>query len=117
MPAFFVLLGGTLDGRSLVNSPSAIALAVAMATGATAVHLVASLATSRYQKLASGLLAATQLGLPAAAAALGLASGALTPPLAAALVAGGCLTLIPASISAAMLASKPGAKGKSVESG
>ena len=116
VPAFFVLLGATLDIRSLVNSPSAIALAVAMATGATAVHLLASLATSRYQKLASGLLAAAQLGLPAAAAALGLASGALTPPLAAALVAGGCLTLIPASIGAAMLASKPGAKGTSAES-
>jgi len=87
VPAFFVLLGATLGIRSLVNSPSAIALAVAMATGAIAVHLLASLATSRYQKLASGLLAAAQLGLPAAAAALGLASGALTPPLAAALVA------------------------------
>ena len=116
VPAFFVLLGATLDIGSLVNSPSAIALALAMATGATAVHLLASLATSRYQRLASGLLAAAQLGLPAAAAALGLASGALTPPLAAALVAGGCLTLIPASIGAAMLASKPGAKGTSAES-
>jgi Kef-type K+ transport system membrane component KefB len=69
VPAFFVLLGATLGIRSLVNSPSAIALAVAMATGATAVHLLALLATSRYKKLASGLLASAQLGLPAAAAA------------------------------------------------
>lgn len=115
MPAFFVLLGATLDIGSLLNSPSAITLAVAMATGATAVHLLASLATGRYQKLASGLLASAQLGLPAAAAALGLASGALTPPLAAALVAGGCVTLIPASIGAAMLASKPTARGTPAE--
>ena len=103
--------------RTLVNSPSAIGLAAAMAMGAAAVHLLASLATGKYQRVASGLLASAQLGLPAAAAALGLASGALTPPLAAALVAGGCLTLVPASIGAALLASKPGAKEASGESG
>lgn len=117
VPAFFVLLGATLDMRSLVNSPSAIGLAVAMATGATAVHLLASLVTGKFQRVASGLLASAQLGLPAAAAALGLASGALSPPLAAALVAGGCLTLIPASIGAALLTSKPGGKEASAESG
>jgi Kef-type K+ transport system membrane component KefB len=110
VPAFFVLLGATLDMRSLVNSPSAIGLAAAMATGATAIHLVASLATSKYQKVASGLLASAQLGLPAAAAALGLAGGVLSPPLAAALVAGGCLTLIPASLGARLLAGKPTGK-------
>ena len=110
VPAFFVLLGATLDMRSLVNSPSAIVLAVAMAAGATAIHLLAALATGKFHRVASGLLASAQLGLPAAAAALGLASGALTPALAAALVAGGCLTLIPASIGAARLASQPHAK-------
>jgi hypothetical protein len=47
------------------------------------------------------------LGLPAAAAALGLASGVLEPAVAAALVAGGVLTLIPASVGALMLAGKP----------
>lgn len=114
VPAFFVLLGATLDMRGLVSSPSAIALAMAMATGATSIHLLASLATGKYQKIASGLLASAQLGLPAAAAAIGLASGTLTPPLAAALVAGGCLTLIPASIGSVLLASKPGAKEASV---
>lgn len=116
VPAFFVLLGATLDMRGLVNSPSAIALAAAMAIGAIAVHVLASLVTGKDQKLASGLLASAQLGLPAAAAALGLSTGALTPPLAAALVTGGCLTLIPASIGAGLLASKPGAKETSAES-
>ena len=107
VPAFFVLLGATLDVSGLVRSPSAIALAVAMATGSTAVHVLASLAAGKDQKVASGLLASAQLGLPAAAAALGLASGSLTPPVAAALVASGCLTLIPASIGAILLAGKP----------
>lgn len=104
VPAFFVLLGATLDLNGLVRSPSAIALALAMALGATLVHILAALASGRGQRLASGLLASAQLGLPAAAAALGLATGALTPPVAAALVAGGCLTLIPASAGAALLA-------------
>jgi hypothetical protein len=49
------------------------------------------------------LLAAAQLGLPAAAAALGLATGALRPAIAAALVAAGLLTLIPAIAGAFML--------------
>lgn len=104
VPAFFVLLGATLDLSGLVRSPSAIALALTMAVGATLVHILAALAAGRRHRLASGLLASAQLGLPAAAAALGLATGALTPAVAAALVAGGCLTLIPSSVGAALLA-------------
>src|SRR5262249_48404223 len=53
VPAFFVLLGATLDLRGLVRSPSAIALAVAMAATATAVHVLAALATGREKRVAS----------------------------------------------------------------
>lgn len=104
VPAFFVLLGASLDLKGLVRSPSAITLAVAMALTATAVHVVAALIVGKQQRLASGLLASAQLGLPAAAAALGLATGALTPPVATALVAGGLLTLIPSTAGAMLLA-------------
>ena len=104
VPAFFVLLGASLDLKGLVRSPSAITLAVAMALTATAVHVVAALIVGKQQRLASGLLASAQLGLPAAAAALGLATGALTPPIATALVAGGLLTLIPSTAGAMLLA-------------
>jgi Kef-type K+ transport system membrane component KefB len=104
VPAYFVLLGATLDLRGLVRSPSAIALAGAMAVAALAAHLIAGAVAGRTQRLASGLLASAQLGLPAAAATLGLANGALAPPAAAALVAGGCLTLVPAMAGAALLA-------------
>jgi Kef-type K+ transport system membrane component KefB len=104
VPAFFVLLGATLDLKGLVSSPSAIALAVAMAVAATAVHVVAAVAAGNERRVPSGLLASAQLGLPAAAAALGLATGTLGPPVAAALVAGGCLTLIPATAGAMLLA-------------
>ena len=104
VPAFFVLLGATLDLKGLVSSPSAIALAIGMAVAATVVHLVASIVVGKQQRLPAGLLASAQLGLPAAAAALGLATGTLRPPIAAALVAGGLLTLIPAIAGAILLA-------------
>lgn len=104
VPAFFVLLGANLDLKGMVSSPSAIALALAMAVAATAAHLVASIAVGKQQRLPAGLLASAQLGLPAAAAALGLATGLLRPPIAAALVAGGLLTLIPATTGAILLA-------------
>lgn len=103
VPAFFVLLGATLDLRGLVAAPSAIVLAVAMAGGAAIAHVVAGLASAGDKRLASGLLSSAQLGLPAAAASLGLAEHVLTPPIAAALVAGGILTLVPATAGAALL--------------
>ncbi len=108
VPAFFVLLGASLDLSALVHSASAIGLALAMAIGATAVHVLASVVAGKEKRLPAGLLASAQLGLPAAAASLGLASGALEPAVAAALVAGGVLTLIPASAGALLLARKPG---------
>jgi Kef-type K+ transport system membrane component KefB len=104
VPAFFVLLGATLDLKGLAGSPTAVALAVTLAVAATAVHVLAALVAGHERRVLSGLMASAQLGLPAAAAALGIATGALTPPVAAALVAGGCLTLIPAIAGAALMA-------------
>ncbi len=102
VPAFFVLLGATLDLNGLVRSPVAMAL---IASAQTDLHTtLAALVAGKERRVPSGMLASAQLGLPAAAAALGLASGALSPPLAAALVAGGCLTLIPATAGAMLLA-------------
>lgn len=104
VPIFFLLLGARVDLRSLAAAPSAIAVALAMAVGAVAVHLLGALIAGKQQRVASGLAASAQLGLPAAAASLGLANHVLTPALAAALVAAGCLTLVPASIGGALLA-------------
>ena len=104
VPAFFVLLGASLDLKGLIHSPSAIALAVALALAATGVHLVAAIAAGKQHRLSVGLLASAQLGLPAAAAALALATGALSPAVATALVAGGLLSLIPATTGALLLA-------------
>ena len=104
VPAFFVLLGASLNVRSLISDPRAIVLAVAMAVAAVIVHLVAAAVAAEKQRAPTGLLASAQLGLPAAAAALGQASHTLSPAIAAALVAGGCLTLVPATIGAILLA-------------
>jgi hypothetical protein len=68
------------------------------------VHLVAAAAAAEQQRLPTGLVASAQLGLPAAAAAVGLTSHALSPAIAAALVAGGCLTLVPATVGGILLA-------------
>lgn len=104
VPTFFVLLGASLDLKGLARSPSAIGLAIGMALAATVVHAVAAITVGKQQRLSAGLLASAQLGLPAAAAALALATGALSPPVATALVVGGLLTLIPATTGALLLA-------------
>lgn len=103
VPLFFVLLGASLDLRALVHSPSALALTAGLAATVVVVHVVAALVTVPRDRLATGLSASAQLGLPAAAASLGLSTGALDPAGAAALVAAACVTLVPATIGARML--------------
>ncbi|MFN2463396.1 MAG: cation:proton antiporter [Candidatus Dormibacteria bacterium] len=103
VPIFFVLLGAELDLRALVSDPRAMVLAVVLAAGAVVVHLAAALLTGAEQRVASGLAASAQLGLPAAAAGLAIVTHALSPAYAAALVAAGCLSLVPATLGAARL--------------
>ena len=110
VPLFFVLLGAELNLRSLTTNPSRILLAFLLAAAAVLTHTVAAIVTGRRHALPIGLAASAQLGLPAAAASLGLASGALDAATAAAIVAAGVLTLLPATIGAQLLArGEPGA--------
>ncbi len=104
VPMFFVLLGAELDLRALLTSPSRLALAAALALAAVVTHVLGALAAADRDRIATGLAASAQLGMPAAAAALGLSSHLLGPADAAALVAGGCLTLIPATAGTLLLA-------------
>jgi hypothetical protein len=67
--------------------------------------------------MATGLASSAQLGMPAAAASLGLSTGLLGPAEAAALVAGGCLTLIPATIGSLMLARSTSAASSTTHTG
>jgi Kef-type K+ transport system membrane component KefB len=103
VPLFFVLLGAELNLRALIEEPSRIGLALALAAAAVLTHVAAAMVTGRRPALASGLAASAQLGMPAAAASLGLAGHLLSAADAAALVAAGCLTLVPASIGARLL--------------
>ena len=104
VPAFFVLLGSQLDFRALGADPRAVFLAVLMAAAGISIHLVAARVASPRSWSSYGLAASAQLGLPAAAASLGLATGSLSPSIAAAIVAAGCLTVLPASIGTRRLA-------------
>ena len=104
VPLFFVLLGAELDLRALLTSPSRILLALGLAMGAVITHLIAARIAGHEKYIATGMAASAQLGMPAAAASLGLSAGLLGPAEAAALVAGGVLTLIPATIGSLLLA-------------
>jgi Kef-type K+ transport system membrane component KefB len=104
VPAFFVLIGSQIDLRSLAGDPSAILLALLMAASAVAIHLAASRVVAPRPWSGFGLAATAQLGLPAAAASLGLGTGALSPAVAAAIVLAGCLTVLPAAIGTRRLA-------------
>jgi Kef-type K+ transport system membrane component KefB len=104
VPLFFVLLGAELNLRALLTSPSRILLALGLAVGAVITHLIAARIAGHEKYLATGMAASAQLGMPAAAASLGLSTGLLSPAEAAALVAGGVLTLIPATIGSLLLA-------------
>jgi Kef-type K+ transport system membrane component KefB len=103
VPVFFVLLGARLDLRALLGDPGALAFMVLDALMVVAVHQVGGLAL-RERRVPTALAASAQLGLPSAAATLGLQSGTLSPALAAALVGAALLTLIPATIGSLRLA-------------
>ena len=103
-PCSSVLLGAELNLRALLTSPSRILLAVGLAVAAVITHVIAARVAGHERYVATGLAASAQLGMPAAAASLGLSSGLLGPAEAAALVAGGCLTLIPATVGSLLLA-------------
>jgi Kef-type K+ transport system membrane component KefB len=117
VPLFFVLLGAELNLRALVTSPSRIVLAIALALAAVITHVIAARVAGRERFMATGLAASAQLGMPAAAASLGLSTGLLGPAEAAALVAGGCLTLIPATIGSLMLARSTSAASSTTHTG
>ena len=104
VPLFFVLLGAQINLRALLMQPSRISLALALAAAAVATHVIAAALRGQDRRVATGLAASAQLGMPAAAASLGLSSGVLSAADAAALVAAGCLTLLPATLGSLLLA-------------
>lgn len=91
IPLYFVVLGAQLDLSGLVRDPAMIALTGALAALNVAIHLAAVALVRR--PLSAGLTATAQLGVPAAAASLGLSEGVLSGPVATAIVAAAVVSL------------------------
>jgi Kef-type K+ transport system membrane component KefB len=101
VPLFFVVLGARLDLRALVDSRDDLLLLALLTIAATVVPMTAA-AIVRLPT-ASGLLAAAEMGVPSAVASLGLATGALQPGQAAAIMGAAALSLGAAAVGAARL--------------
>jgi Kef-type K+ transport system membrane component KefB len=91
IPLFFVVLGAQLDLGGLVDHPSLLALAGALAALNVAIHLLAVALVRR--PIAAGLAASAQLGVPAAIASLGLAEHVLSASVATAIVVAALVSL------------------------
>jgi Kef-type K+ transport system membrane component KefB len=95
-PLFFVWLGASLQVRELADHPEFIALGLALGVGAVIAHCAGRLLG---QPLPLGTMAAAQLGVPVAAAALGTEQNLLGPGEPAALILGALLTIAATSIA------------------
>jgi Kef-type K+ transport system membrane component KefB len=95
-PLFFVWLGASLDLRALAPHPGLIVLGLLLGVCAVLSHWLGRLTG---QPLSLSSLAAGQLGVPVAAAALGTSLGVLEPGEPAALVLGALVTIAVASIA------------------
>ena len=115
VPAFFVLLGAKLDVRALAGDQGALVFMVLDVLVVVLVHQAGGLALLD-RRVPTALAASAQLGLPSAAATLGLQTGTLTPALAAALVGAALLTLIPATVGSLRLAEDADRAGPEAQS-
>lgn len=100
-PLFFLWLGASLDLRELAAHPPMIVLGLALGFGAVAVH---SLTRLFGLPLPLGVLSASQMGVPVAAATIGIQQNLLAPGEPAALILGALVTIAAATIAAARFA-------------
>ena len=100
-PVFFVWLGASLDLRALSTHPSLIGLGLLLGFGAALAHLVPR---GWGQPASLGLLAAAQLGVPVAAAAVGTQTGTLVPGEASAMILGALVTIALATAGGSLAA-------------
>jgi Kef-type K+ transport system membrane component KefB len=95
-PLFFVVLGAQVNVVAALADPKLIVLAVLLSAAAVVVHLA-----SRVLGLTWPLafISAAQLGVPAAAVAIGQADGSITPGQAGAIMLSAMLTVVVAAIA------------------
>jgi Kef-type K+ transport system membrane component KefB len=101
-PLFFVWLGASLQVRELADHPQFILLGLGLGVGAILAHCAGRLMG---QPLSLGALAAAQLGVPVAAATLGIEQNLLRPGEPSALILGALVTIAATSV-AGMLATR-----------
>jgi Kef-type K+ transport system membrane component KefB len=95
-PLFFVWLGASLQVRELADDPQFVILGVGLGVGAVVAHCAGRLLG---QPLALAALAAAQLGVPVAAATLGIEQHLLKPGEPSALILGALITIAVTSIA------------------
>ena len=100
-PLFFVWLGASISLSVLGRHPGMILLGICLGAAAILSHLVARLVS---QPLLLGVVAAGQLGVPIAAAALGTQLHLLQPGEDAALLLGALLTITATTVAASLRA-------------
>lgn len=100
-PLFFVWLGASISLSELGAHPLMILLGVCLGAAAVLSHLLARLVS---QPLLLGVVAAGQLGVPVAAAALGTQLHLLQPGEDAALLLGALLTIAATTVAASLRA-------------
>jgi len=95
-PLFFVWLGASLQVRELADHPEFIVLGLGLGVGAILAHCAGKLFG---QPLSLGALAAAQLGVPVAAATLGIEQHLLGPGEPSALILGALVTIASTSVA------------------
>jgi Kef-type K+ transport system membrane component KefB len=101
VPVFFVTLGAKLQLGALMDDSRNLVLTGALAAGTLLVHLTVAMLLRL--PVGGGLLATAQLGVPAAAASLGLTTGLLGAGQAAAVLAAALASLAACSAGAHLL--------------
>lgn len=100
-PLFFLWLGASLNLRELLDHPPMIVLGLALGLGAIAVHAITKFFGL---PLPLGVLSASQLGVPIAAATIGIQQNLLAPGEPAALVLGALVTIAAATMASGRFA-------------
>jgi Kef-type K+ transport system membrane component KefB len=100
VPVFFVVLGASLNVRTLVGSPRELELAAALSLGMVAVHVLAGQVIRA--PIWTALIVTAQLGVPAAVVKLGLSDGVLRPGQGAAIILGALVSLLVCAVGTAL---------------
>ena len=91
VPVFFVVLGASLNVRTLVSDPTNLELALLLILGMVLVHVLAARAIRA--TVSTALIVTAQLGVPAAVVNLGLAEGVIRPGQGAAIILAALVSL------------------------